>query len=135
MAAGVVAYMVLAGWRGFLLMSTGTIDGILFGIAVVVFPLIGAYMLWKEISFGLRAAALGREFSQAGLLDPDDMPTTPSGRIQTEAALARFEKVKADCEASPEVASNWYRLAVAYEDARDRKAARAAMRKAIELHG
>ena len=133
MAAGVVAYMVLAGWRGFLLMASGTLEGVLFGIAVIIFPLIGAYLLWKEIAFGMRAAALGREFSAAGVLDPDDMPRTPSGRIEKSAAMDRFELVRADCEAAPDVASNWYRLAVAYEDARDRKAARAAMRRAIEL--
>jgi len=133
MTAGVIVYMVFAGWRGFLLMASGDITGILLGVAILIFPLIGAYLLWKEISFGLRAAELGREFSAAGLLDPDDLPRTPSGRIQPEAAAARFALVKSAVEAEPTSPSCWYRLAVAYEDARDRKAARAAMKRAIEL--
>lgn len=135
MVAGVVAYMLLAGWRGVLLIAAGGITNIVFGISVIVIPCIGAYLVWREIAFGMKASAMGKELSAAGLLDVDDLPRTPSGRIEPAAATARFELVKADVEADPENYANWYRLAVAYEDARDRKAARGAMRKAFELQG
>ena len=92
-------------------------------------------MLWRELAFGLRTQRLGRELGQAGGLPVDDLPRTPSGRIDKEAADARFVDYEAQVQAAPDDWRAWYRLAIGYDDARDRKRARAAMREAIRLHG
>jgi Flp pilus assembly protein TadD len=59
----------------------------------------------------------------------------PSGRPERAAADALFETRREEVEAAPEDWQAWFRLALAYDDARDRRRARAAMRRAIALHG
>ena len=61
-------------------------------------------------------------------------PRTASGRIERDAADARFEVYEAEVGAHPEDWRCWYRLAMGYDDARDRKRARSAMRHAISLY-
>jgi Flp pilus assembly protein TadD len=64
---------------------------------------------------------------------PDDpLPRTAGGRVDRAAADARFEMRRVEVEAEPDDWRRWYRLALAYDDAGDRKRARSAMRTAIE---
>ena len=133
-AGGVVAYMAFALWRGWFLVSSGDPVAIGLGLAVAVLPAIGAWLLARELRFGLRMQALGRQLAAEGDLAIDDLPRTPSGRIERDAADARFARERMRVEATPGDWRAWYRLAVAYDDARDRKRARAAMREAIRLH-
>ena len=60
----------------------------------------------------------------------DDLPKTASGRVQRDAADARFLQVQHEVEQEPQDWMTWYLLAIAYDDARDRKRARATMRHA-----
>ena len=74
-----VAYAVLLGWRGVLLIGTGDPVAIILGIAVLVIPVLGAYLVWRELQFGRRTEALARELEAAGGLPVDDLPRRPSG--------------------------------------------------------
>jgi hypothetical protein len=134
LAAAVAVYLVFAGMRSWALIASGDPVPILLGISVVVIPLIGAWVLWRELAFGLRTQTLGRELGAEGGLPVDDLPRTPSGRIERDAADARFAEYELAVQESPEDWRCWYRLAIGYDDARDRKRARAAMRRAISLH-
>ena len=134
LAAAMAVYLVFAGMRAAALIASGDPVPMLLGISVVVLPLIGAWVLWRELAFGLRTQRLGRELGEEGGLPVDDLPRTPSGRIEKEAADARFTEYEAQVQAAPEDWRAWYRLAIGYDDARDRKRARAAMREAIRLH-
>ncbi len=116
------------------LIASGDPVPVLLGISVIVIPLIGAWVLWRELAFGLRTQRLGRELGAEGGLPRDDLPRTPSGRIEKAAADERFAEYEAQVQQTPEDWRAWFRLAVGYDDARDRKRARAAMRKAIALH-
>ncbi len=69
-----------------------------------------------------------------GGLPVDDLPRTPSGRIEKDAADERFATYEQQVQEAPDDWRAWYRLAIGYDDARDRKRARAAMRRAIALH-
>jgi len=133
LAAAVSVYIVFAGMRAWALVTTGEPALIVFGISVVVIPLIGVWVLWRELAFGRRTQRLGEELGREGGLPVDDLPRTASGRIVKEAADARFVEYERDVQASPEDWRCWYRLAMGYDDARDRKRARSAMRKAIAL--
>ena len=133
LAAAVSVYIVFAGMRAWALVTTGKPTLIVFGISVVVIPLIGVWVLWRELAFGRRTQRLGEELGREGGLPVDDLPRTASGRIVKEAADARFAEYERDVQASPEDWRCWYRLAMGYDDARDRKRARGAMRKAIAL--
>lgn len=134
LAAAVGVYIVFAGMRAWALASTGEPALILFAVAVVVLPAIGVWVLWRELRFGQRTQQLGEELGREGGLPVDDLPRTASGRVEKEAADARFAAYESDVQASPEDWRCWFRLAIGYDDARDRKRARAAMRRAIALH-
>jgi hypothetical protein len=134
LAVATAAYLVLATWRAWALVTSGDPTAMGLGVAVVVIPVIGAWLLYREIAFGMRTQALGRELADEGGLPVDDLPRTASGRVQKEAADERFTEYQHEVEHSPADWRAWYRLAIGYDDARDRKRARAAMRKAIRLH-
>ena len=134
LAAAVAVYLVFVGLRAWALIATGDPVPILLGVSVVVIPLIGAWVLWRELSFGLHTQRLGRELGAEGGLPVDDLPRTASGRIDKAAADDRFAEFEQQVQESPDDWRCWYRLAIGYDDARDRKRARAAMRRAIALH-
>ena len=129
-----VAYAVLIGWRGVLLIEVGTPVPVVLGVAVLVIPLVGAYLVWREIQFGRQTEALARELEAAGGLPVDDLPRRPSGRVDRAAADEAFGRYKAAAEAAPDDWRVWFRLSTAYDAAGDRKRARATMRAAISQH-
>jgi hypothetical protein len=133
-AAVLVFYFVLVGSRGVLLIQNGTLLTVTFGVAVLIMPLIGVWFLWKNTQFVQRANRLVAELDAEGGLPVDELLRTPSGRIDREAADAVFTRRKEETEDSPDDWRCWFRLAVAYQDARDTPRARKAMQRAIALH-
>ncbi|MFG2672548.1 hypothetical protein [Streptomyces sp. NPDC048445] len=133
-AAVLVFYFVLAGSRGVLLIRHGTLLTVTFGVAVLILPLIGIWFLWKNTQFVRRANALAAELDAEGGLPVDDLARTPSGRIDRDSADAAFARRQAETEDTPDDWRCWFRLAVAYQDARDTPRARKAMQRAIALH-
>lgn len=129
-----VFYFVLVGDRGLLLIADGRPVTVAFGLAVLVLPIIGAWFLWHTTQFARHAGRLGRELEAEGGLPVDELARTPSGRIDRASADAVFAKRQAETEAAPDDWRNWFRLAVAYFDARDTPRARKAMQQAIRLH-
>ncbi len=134
LAAVLVVYFVLAGSRGVVLIEQGTPVTVVFGIAVLIIPLIGAWFLWQTTAFARSADRLARELDAEGGLPVDELVRTPGGRIDRDSADAVFAKRKAEAEAAPDDWRVWFRLAVAYHDARDTPRARKAMQRAIALH-
>ncbi len=127
--AALAVYFALIGYRGVYLLGRSDLTLKVLGAAVLVLPLIGVWVVAAEIRFGLATERLGRQLG--GPPDPP-LPRTPGGRIDRAAADARFEVRRAEVEAQPEDWQRWYRLALAYDDAGDRRRARAAMRTAID---
>jgi hypothetical protein len=130
-----VVYLVLVGWRGVLLVRTGDPVAVALGLAVLVLPVVAAVVVARELRFGVATQRMARELEADGGLPVDDLPRRPSGRVVREAADATFAGRRAEVEAAPEDWRAWYRLAVAYDDAGDRRRAREAMRYAVRLHG
>lgn len=116
-AAVFVAYAVLLGWRGVLLIGTGDPVAVGLGVAVLVIPVVGAYLVWREIQFGRQTESLARELAESGGLPVDDLPRRPSGRIDRDAADAAFAQYKAEAEAAPDDWRVWFRLSTAYDAA------------------
>ncbi len=54
--------------------------------------------------------------------------------MEREAADVRFVQRQREVEADPDDWGAWFRLAVAYDDAGDRRRARSAMRTAIDQY-
>lgn len=134
LAAVLVVYFVLVGSRGVMLIEQGTAITVAFGVAVLVLPFIGAWFLYQTTKFARDADRLSRELEAEGGLPVDDLARTPSGRIDREAADEVFARRKAEAEAAPGDWRTWFRLAIAYHDARDTPRARKAMQRAIALH-
>ncbi|MGR3935571.1 hypothetical protein [Streptomyces sp. BRA346] len=134
LAAVLVVYFVLVGDRGVLLIQQGTPVTIAYGAAVLVLPLIGGWFLWQTTRFARNADRLARELDAEGGLPVDELVRTPGGRIDRDSADAVFAKRRAETEAAPEDWRSWFRLAIAYHDARDTARARKAMQRAIALH-
>lgn len=125
LAAGTTVYMVLAALVAWPLIFTGNPMLMLFGISIVVVPALGVWLIWREVVFGRRTQALGHDLAVEGGLGGENRSVPVDERVAQlqQAALAH-----------PEDWRNWYRLAMGYDDARDRRRARAAMREAIRIH-
>ncbi|MGW2212771.1 hypothetical protein [Streptomyces sp. NPDC001781] len=133
-AAVLVFYFVLVGSRGVMLIQSGTLLTVTFGVAVLILPVIGVWFLWKNTQFVRRANQLAAELEAEGGLPVDELRRTPDGRIDRDSADEVFARRKAETEAAPGDWRTWFRLAVAYHDARDTPRARKAMQRAIALH-
>ncbi|MDK1476961.1 hypothetical protein QNO07_26800 [Streptomyces sp. 549] len=134
LAAVLLVYFVLAGGRGVVLIRQGTAVTVPFGIAVLVLPLIGAWFLWHSTRFAVLAGRLADQLEKEGGLPVDTLERSPSGRVLRDSADAVFAERRAETEARPQDWRSWFRLAVAYHDARDTPRARKAMQRAITLH-
>ena len=136
LTAALVAYFVLLGQRGVYLLETGTPVGVGLGVGVLLLPVIGAVLVIFELRFGLATARLARHLAASGQL-PDDsaLARRPSGRVERAAADSYFDTVRTKVEADESDWRLWYELGFAYNLAGDRKRARAAIRRAIELAG
>lgn len=133
-ATVLVVYFVLVGSRGVMLIQQGTALTVTFGAAVLILPLIGIWFLWKNTQFVSKANQLAAKLDAEGGLPVDELVRTPGGRIDRDSADAVFAKRRAETEDSPGDWRCWFRLAVAYHDARDTPRARKAMQRAIALH-
>ena len=134
LVAALVAYFVLIGYFGIYLLGQSGIGLKLLGGAVLAFPLIGVWIVVAELRFGAATARLGAALdAEDPTPDDDELPRSASGRPDRAAADALFERRRGEVEAAPDDWRRWYRLAVAYDLAGDRRRARAAMRTAIQL--
>ncbi|MGW7552033.1 hypothetical protein [Streptomyces rimosus] len=134
LAAVLVVYFVLVGSRGVLLIEQGTALTVAFGVAVLILPFIGLWFLWHTTQFARKAGRLARELEAEGGLPVDELKRTPGGRIDRDSADEVFDRRRAETERAPDDWRTWFRLAVAYHDARDTPRARKAMQRAIALH-
>lgn len=133
MVVVLVFYSALIGFKGLALLRSGSTVGVLLGLALLVMPLLGLLLVWREIEFGRRTAELAAVLEAEGGLPVDDLPRRPSGRVDRAAADALFATMREQAEAAPDDWRSWYRLALAYDAAGDRTRARAAARHAVAL--
>ncbi len=126
-------YIVLAGQRAVVLLTSGDGVGVAMGVALIVLPIIALWAIGRELWFGVRAQRLGETLDAEGGLPREEIEVRPSGRATRDDADALFPAYRADVEARPGDWRAWYRLGLAYDAAGDRRRAREAVRKAISL--
>lgn len=129
-----VFYAVLLATKGMVFLRSGEPVAVVLGLGVLLLPVLGLGLVWREIAFGRRSAQLASTLEGEGGLPLDDLPRRRSGRVERAAADEAFTVRQAEVEQEPESWQAWYRLALAYDDAGDRRRARAAVRRAIELY-
>src|SRR5512144_2506264 len=98
LTAVLVFYLGVVAQRGWVLLCSGSVVGVLLGVGVLVLPVLGLLFLVAELRFGAATARLGRELSDP---PPGDLPRTPSGRVDRPAADRLFERRRAEVEAAP----------------------------------
>jgi len=133
MAAALALYIVLVAQRAYLLLTSGEPVAIAMGAALVLLPVLGAWGLWRELRFGMRAQALARRLEAEGGLPAEEIDVRESGRPERAQADALFPAYRADVEAHPDDWRAWFRLGLVYDGAGDRRRARHAVRTAIAL--
>lgn len=121
--------------RSWAVAQDGGVLGVLVAVGLVLIVGVGAWTVALELRFGVATQRLGRVLDDEGALGVDEVPRRPSGRVDRAAADAVFEQRRAEVEDAPEDWRAWYRLALAYDAAGDRRRARAAAREAIRLSG
>ena len=129
MAVFAITYVALLGQKGVLLLAEPDFLAKLMGLAMLVLPVFALWAIWKEIDFGIKAERLAKAIEIANL----DLELRASGRATKESATKALEAISAQLSIEP---SSWqlqFRLGEALDAAGDRKAARAAIRKAIAL--
>jgi cytochrome c-type biogenesis protein CcmH/NrfG len=135
LSALLVLYIVAVADRGVALLRTGEAVGVALGLAVLVLPALGVWVLVREWRMAVAVQRMADELERQGRLPVDDLPRSPGGRIDRVAADEAFERARAEAEASPDDWAAWYRLAFAYDAAGDRRRARETLRTAARLHG
>ncbi|SJN40808.1 putative membrane protein [Mycetocola reblochoni REB411] len=136
MGAGVLAvlllvYLVVAGQRAVMLIATGEPVAVAMGVALLVLPLVGVWALVREWRFGVQAERLGVRLEREGALPEEELPVRASGRVDRDAADGVFPRYRAAVDAPGADWRDWFRLALVYDAAGDRRRARAAVRRAI----
>ena len=128
-----VYLVVLSKWALGML-AIGTPLGISLGLLVFSFPLLGAYSIYRELRFGLRVEAMGRELEAAGEWPVFQLVLRPSGRPTRESADENFKQVAKVAEKNPDDWKSAFALSLAYDACGDRPRARKAMAEAMALH-
>ena len=119
-----IAYAVIAASRAWILLVSKDPLQVALAVAIIV----------RELWFGWRTRQMGQTLAAENALPTYDGDLTPSGRPTKADADRNFERYAQEAEDNSEDWRAWFRLAVAYDDARDRKRARAAMRQASNLY-
>jgi hypothetical protein len=133
MAALLGLYLVFVAQYALILIGAEQGVAKALGIALLVLPAIGAWLLVAELLFVLNAQRLARRLGAEGNLPVDSLPRLPSGRPDPVAADAEFPVYQAEVEAQPDSWRAWFRLSLAYDASGDRRRARDAARRAIRL--
>ena len=132
MALLTLIYAFLLLERALVLLASGDFFQIVFGLAILVFPLLAVWAIISELVFGTRAAKLAAEMLEGALPIPE-YDLKPSGKATSESGQAAFTEIQKRVEADEANPLLWMMLADCYDKLGDRRRARAAARKAISL--
>ena len=113
LAGAIAVYLLILGQIGLELVRTGEPAAVGLGIAILVFPLLGAWVVWRELRFG---------FAMQRMAEARDAE-----------APAEFESARERVEQRPADWTAWFDLGIAYDAGGDRRRAREAMRHADGL--
>ena len=131
MALLLAIYLVASIVLAFGFLSSGQAAGVLMGTALIVLPLLGFWALGRELLFGWQSERLVITLEREGLLL--ELPHSANGQEARQAADAAFPALQEAVIAEPESWRGWLRLSLGYDAAGDRRRARMAARRAIEL--
>ena len=133
MAVLLALYLVFVVQYGLVLLAVDEPIAKAMGVALLVLPVVGAWVLTVELLFVFRAERLMRVLREEGGLPLDTLPRLPSGRPDPVEADKQFPVYQEAVEQNRESWRDWFRLGLAYDASGDRSRARWATREAIRL--
>ncbi|WP_058236010.1 hypothetical protein [Devriesea agamarum] len=125
-----VLYAWALAWIAYGFLRAGGVVGWGLAAAVTAFLALTIWVTWREVRFGMQAAALMRRLADEGGLPPEP-DRTSNGRIDKAAAEEVFAARREETLADDTDWRRWLRLALAYDAAGDRREARASVRRAV----
>ena len=128
MALLALVYVFLLGFKGLVMLPDPNLLVKVMGLAILVLPLFAIWAIWLEIRFGINAEKLAKKND----LPEISVELRPSGRATSDSAQDEVDRLVAASEVSDDWRI-WFRLGEALDAKGERKAARAAIRKAIRL--
>jgi len=132
MLALTLFYVLTLLGRGIILLQEPSLIAIAMGLAILVLPLVALWALFAELQFGLKAQRLSRRLIALDIPGLD-LELRASGRATKDSANKELERIQEAVTKDPESWSLWFQLGEAHDAAGERKNARAAIRKAIQL--
>ena len=126
-------YVLLSLVRAIQISSYDDVTTVVWQIGIVLIAGISFGLIIREILFGIQMQKLARLMNQEQMLLPDTLSKLPSGRTERSEADARFSMIQPEVEQQPENWKGWFRLGLAYDEAGDRRRARASMRHSLRL--
>jgi hypothetical protein len=128
-----LGYVSLSIVRAIQISSYEDFSAVLWQIGIVLIAGISFGLIVREILFGIQMQKLARLMNQEQMLLPDTLSKLPSGRTERTEADARFSLIQEEVEQQPDNWKGWFRLGLAYDEAGDRRRARASMRQSLRL--
>ncbi|MEZ7857321.1 MAG: hypothetical protein QMA91_04770 [Aquiluna sp.] len=132
MLALTLFYVLTLLGRGIILLQEPSLIAIAMGLAILVLPLVALWALFAELQFGLKAQRLSRRLIALDIPGLD-LDLRASGRATKDSANKELERIQDAVTKDPKNWSLWFQLGEAHDAAGERKNARAAIRKAIQL--
>jgi hypothetical protein len=132
-AALTLIYIALFANLGVIGVTSGEPVGVAIGIMILVFPLLGVWLMIQEFRFGMAIEKLAKKIQAEGAWPVFEFELRPSGRPTRASADFVFLEQQKNTQAHPEDFHSWFSLGLAYDAAGDRRRARAAMRTALKL--
>lgn len=132
MLALTLFYVLTLLGRGIILLQEPSLIAIAMGLVILVLPLVALWALFAELQFGLKAQRLSRRLIALDIPGLD-LELRASGRATKESASKELERIQDAVTKDPKNWSLWFQLGEAHDAAGERKNARAAIRKAIQL--
>ena len=132
MLALTLFYVLTLLGRGIILLQEPSLIAVAMGLAILVLPLVALWALFAELQFGLKAQRLSRRLIALDIPGLD-LELRASGRATKDSANKELERIQDAVTKDPKNWSLWFQLGEAHDAAGERKNARAAIRKAIQL--
>ena len=132
MLALTIFYVLTLLGRGIILLQEPSLIAIAMGLVILVLPLVALWALFAELQFGLKAQRLSRRLIALDIPGLD-LELRASGRATKDSANKELERIQDAVTKDPKNWSLWFQLGEAHDAAGERKNARAAIRKAIQL--
>lgn len=129
----VVSYVGILSAMAWAFISAGGL-GSLLGVGLLMALGASVWAVTREVRFGVESTRLARILSEQDGVPLDTLERDEQGRVDPAAAEIEWQRRKALADAAPQDWRAWFLLGIAYDNARDRRQARAAIRHAIVLH-